>query len=84
MSPFTLRRRAARVVLLDSAGQVLLLAARDPADAGKLPWWEIPGGGIDPHEDTADAARRELRVCRDGVDLNRFQQVGRVLLDHPV
>jgi 8-oxo-dGTP pyrophosphatase MutT (NUDIX family) len=60
VSPFTLRRRAARVVLLDSSGQVLLLAARDPADAAKLPWWEIPGGGIDPHEDTADAARREL------------------------
>ena len=60
MSPFTLRRRAARVVLLDSAGQVLLLSAKDPADPAKQPWWEIPGGGIDPDEDTADAARREL------------------------
>ena len=60
MSPFTLRRKAARVVLLDSAGQVLLISARDPADASKPPWWEIPGGGIDPHESSADAARREL------------------------
>ena len=60
VSPFTLRRTAARVVLLDSSGQVLLLSARDPADAAKQPWWEIPGGGIDPNEATADAARREL------------------------
>lgn len=60
MSPFTLRRRAARVVLLDSSGQVLLLPARDPADASKGPWWEIPGGGIDRNETSADAARREL------------------------
>lgn len=60
MSPFTLRRTAARVVLLDERGHVLLLPARDPADRAKPPWWEIPGGGIDPHESSADAARREL------------------------
>jgi 8-oxo-dGTP pyrophosphatase MutT (NUDIX family) len=60
VSPYTLRRRAARVVLLDSSAQVLLLSAKDPADARKPPWWEIPGGGIDPNEATADAARREL------------------------
>jgi len=60
MSPFTLRRQAARVVLLNRDGHVLLLSARDPADRAKPPWWEIPGGGIDPHESSADAARREL------------------------
>jgi 8-oxo-dGTP pyrophosphatase MutT (NUDIX family) len=60
MSDFVLRRRAARVVLLDDAARVLLLAARDPADARKGSWWEIPGGGIDGAEDSADAARREL------------------------
>src|SRR5680860_88958 len=60
MSPYTLRRRAARVVLLDRDRQVLLLSARDPADATKPSWWEIPGGGIDGGETTADAARREL------------------------
>lgn len=60
MSPFTLRRQAARVVLLDTDGHVLLLSAHDPADRAKGPWWEIPGGGIDPHESSADAARREL------------------------
>ncbi|MCU0270637.1 MAG: NUDIX domain-containing protein [Acidimicrobiales bacterium] len=60
MAAFTLRRRAARVVLLDTAGHVLLLRASDPANRAKPPWWEIPGGGIDPHESSADAARREL------------------------
>ncbi len=39
---------------------MLLLPARDPADRAKPPWWEIPGGGIDPHESSHDAARREL------------------------
>ena len=61
MSPWTLRRTAARVVLLDSAGRVFLMAARDPADASKEPWWEIPGGGIDHGETSEQAATRELR-----------------------
>ncbi|MCD9623546.1 NUDIX hydrolase [Rhabdothermincola salaria] len=60
MSEWVLRRTAARVVLLDADAHVLLLEARDPADAAKGHWWEIPGGGIDPGEDTATAARREL------------------------
>jgi 8-oxo-dGTP pyrophosphatase MutT (NUDIX family) len=60
VSPYTFRRRAARVVLLDRTGSVLLLPASDPADPTKLPWWEIPGGGIDGRESSEDAARREL------------------------
>jgi 8-oxo-dGTP pyrophosphatase MutT (NUDIX family) len=60
VSPYTLRRRAARVVLLNEAREVLLLSARDPADASKPSWWEIPGGGIDGGESDTDAARREL------------------------
>lgn len=39
---------------------MLLLHAADPADRAKPPWWELPGGGIDPHEDTAAAVQREL------------------------
>lgn len=60
MSWFTLRRTVARVVLLDRDGSVLLLRASDPADRSKPAWWEIPGGGIDRGETSADAARREL------------------------
>src|SRR5262249_19573641 len=61
VSPFTLRRQVARVVLLDGDGRVLLISARDPAAPHQPGWWEIPGGGIDPHETSVEAARRELR-----------------------
>ena len=57
---FTFRRRAARVVLLDSDKRVLLLRARDPANRAKPPWWEIPGGGMEWGETSDEAARREL------------------------
>jgi 8-oxo-dGTP pyrophosphatase MutT (NUDIX family) len=60
MTGWTLKRRAARVVLLDDRGQLLMLRAHDPADSAKPAWWEIPGGGIDPGETSADGARREL------------------------
>jgi 8-oxo-dGTP pyrophosphatase MutT (NUDIX family) len=61
MPAWTLRRTAARVVLLDDGGRIFLMAARDPADSSKPPWWEIPGGGIDHGETSAEAAERELR-----------------------
>jgi 8-oxo-dGTP pyrophosphatase MutT (NUDIX family) len=57
---WTLRRPAARVVLLDRSGAIFLISASDPADAAKPPWWEIPGGGMARGEDSASAARREL------------------------
>ena len=57
---WTLRRPAARVVLLDRQGRIFLINGRDPADASKPPWLEIPGGGIDPGEDSAVAVAREL------------------------
>jgi 8-oxo-dGTP pyrophosphatase MutT (NUDIX family) len=60
VAAYTFKRKAARVVLLDRDGRVLLLRARDPADSTKPPWWEIPGGGMEPDETSADAARREL------------------------
>ena len=55
------RRRAARIVLLDPAGRVLLFrlgADQDPDGHG---YWYLPGGGIHPFERVEDAARRELR-----------------------
>jgi 8-oxo-dGTP pyrophosphatase MutT (NUDIX family) len=60
MNRYVLRRQVARVVLLDGRGHVLLLRGRDPSDATKPPWWEIPGGGIDPGETSGQAAAREL------------------------
>ncbi len=57
---FTLRRPAARCVLLDREGQVFLIRAEDPVDPYKPMWWEIPGGGMGWGEDSAAAALREL------------------------
>jgi 8-oxo-dGTP pyrophosphatase MutT (NUDIX family) len=56
-----LQRRAARVILVDEAGRVLLFRGGDPhrPDAGT--WWHVPGGGIDSGETVEDAARREIR-----------------------
>jgi 8-oxo-dGTP pyrophosphatase MutT (NUDIX family) len=53
-------RRAARVVLLDRRGRVLLLRATDPGRPDAPVWWEIPGGGQDPGETSDVAAAREL------------------------
>lgn len=57
---FTLRRKAARVVLLNRQNNIFLMQASDPIDPYKPSWWEIPGGGMHSGESTADAARREL------------------------
>jgi 8-oxo-dGTP pyrophosphatase MutT (NUDIX family) len=55
-----LRRRAARVVLLDPSDRVLLLQGSDPYRPAKGTWWELPGGGVEPGEPTGRAAAREL------------------------
>ena len=57
---FLLKRVAARVVCLDPERRVLLISAADPADRSKLPWWELPGGGLDPGELHTHAIEREL------------------------
>ena len=57
---WSLRRPAARVVLLDSSSRVFLMKGSDPMRPEKGTWWEITGGGIEPGEKSADAARREL------------------------
>ncbi|MEH1016783.1 NUDIX domain-containing protein [Micromonospora sp. CPCC 206060] len=52
-------RRAARVLLVDAAGRVLLFAGSDPARPDHR-YWFTPGGGLDPGEDSAVGAAREL------------------------
>jgi 8-oxo-dGTP pyrophosphatase MutT (NUDIX family) len=52
-------RRAARVLLVDAAGRVLLLHGGDPARPGER-WWFTPGGGLDAGETPAQGAAREL------------------------
>ncbi|HEY9472845.1 MAG TPA: NUDIX domain-containing protein [Mycobacteriales bacterium] len=53
-------RAVARLLLVDGSGRLLLLRARDPGDPARGQWWEVPGGGIEPGEDSVAAAVREL------------------------
>ncbi|MDX6196894.1 MAG: hypothetical protein QOJ79_45 [Actinomycetota bacterium] len=53
-------RQAARVLLLDAAGRVLLFRGYDPANPDEGSWWFTVGGGVDDGESVRDAAAREL------------------------
>ena len=53
-------RRAARVLLLDDAGRILLQHCCDPAAPTGDSWWNTTGGGIDEDETPPQAAVREL------------------------
>ena len=55
--PVLAQRPAARILLLDGRGRVLLFRFT-PGD--RPPFWVTPGGAVDPGEDHAVAARREL------------------------
>lgn len=57
-------RPAARILLLDAGGRVLLFRFT-PGD--RPPLWCTPGGAVDPGESYAHAARRELRE-ETGID----------------
>lgn len=52
-------RNAARVLLLDPDGRVLLVQGGDPTDPSAGTWWFTPGGGMEPGETAEVAARRE-------------------------
>jgi 8-oxo-dGTP pyrophosphatase MutT (NUDIX family) len=54
-------RLAARVLVVDADGCLLLLRGFDPARPEAGAWWITPGGGVDEGESLEAAARRELR-----------------------
>lgn len=56
----SMKRQAARVLVFNPDQQLLLINGVDPVQRSAPPWWEIPGGGIDPGEASIDAVRREL------------------------
>jgi len=58
VTPDAIPRPAARVLLLDPDGRVLLLRFVMP-DTG-FAWWATPGGGLDARETPDQAARREV------------------------
>jgi 8-oxo-dGTP pyrophosphatase MutT (NUDIX family) len=52
-------RRAARVLLVDGAGRVLMFHGFDPARPAHTYWFTV-GGGLEPDEPAAEGAAREL------------------------
>lgn len=52
-------RPSARVIVVDDLGCALLCRVDDPLD-NKPPVWLTPGGGVEPDEEAAEAAAREL------------------------
>jgi 8-oxo-dGTP pyrophosphatase MutT (NUDIX family) len=67
-------RRAARVLLVDGAGRVLLFRGHDPSRPEAGSWWFTVGGGLDDGETAREAAARELfeetalRIGPDALD----------------
>lgn len=53
-------RVAARVLVVDRDGALLLLRGGDPHRLEAGTWWFTPGGGVDAGESVEDAARREV------------------------
>jgi 8-oxo-dGTP pyrophosphatase MutT (NUDIX family) len=70
-------RSAARVILLDADGRVLVMRGHD-VNQPERSWWFTIGGGIDPGETPVEAALRETRE-EVGVALTAADLVGPVL-----
>ena len=66
-------RPSARILLLDRAARILLFRF---AAAGQEGYWATPGGALDPGEDYAACARRELRE-ETGLDADCGEEVAR-------
>ena len=70
-------RSAARVILVDDAGRVLVMRGHD-VNQPERSWWFTIGGGIDPGESPVEAALRETRE-EVGIALAADDLVGPVL-----
>ena len=75
-------RSAARVLVLDDAGRVLLVRGSDPANRPGERWWFPVGGGIGEGEDARTAAVRELAE-ETGIAADPAELQGPVLRREP-
>ena len=66
-------RHAGRVIVLDPGDRVLLLRYDDELPNGRH--WTTPGGGLDPGEDYAAAAVRELAEETGWTDMALLREV---------
>ncbi len=71
------RRAAARVLLFDDEGRLLLARAHDAQRPELRTWWFTIGGGIDDGETARQAAVREVRE-ETGLELNPEELIGPV------
>ncbi len=70
-------RPAARILLVDGEGRVLLFRF---ATTDRPPFWCTPGGAVDPGESYAEAARRELRE-ETGIEADPGEEIARRLVE---
>jgi len=82
------KRRAARVLLFDPTGDILLIRCAVPRGDEDVVFWLTPGGEIEPGESEIDAAHREIReelglnLALEGpirIDANSFLHQGEML-----
>lgn len=78
--PAAIPRRAARVLLVDASGRVLMLRGRDPGRPDHSYWFTV-GGGLDAGETPVQGAVRELfeetglRACPEALGEPVFHEV---------
>jgi 8-oxo-dGTP pyrophosphatase MutT (NUDIX family) len=77
-------RQAARTVVLDRSGAILLVQYGDGRPGHPAHYWATPGGAVEPGETHRNAARREL-LEETGLDAEVGRELWsrRVLLDLP-